>query len=200
MTNREKAEIVFVNELGRIKSRSLIELTLKAFDQAPDNFFTAPASSSGKYHPSISNGRYGLIRHTRLVVDVARDLCHAFNITTDEDKDNVIVACLLHDVLKFGYKSNSEGKGDKEGYKEHGYRAASYLMRFIRLPENICAAVAGHMGVWACPMAQEYTFLQTHDKLSEIVMLADYMASRKFDDKYIAISQMDIGRELDDVE
>lgn len=198
MTNREKAERVFMNELGRIKSRELRELTLKAFDNAPDNFFTAPASTSGRYHPSISNGRYGLIRHTRLVVDVARDLCRAFDIVTIEDNDNVIVACLLHDVLKFGYKSNSEGKGDKEGYKEHGLRAATYLMRLCGLPKNICDAVAGHMGVWACPMAQEYTFLQTHDKLSEIVMLADYMASRKFDDKYIAISQMDIGRELDE--
>ena len=69
----------------------------------PDYFFTVPASSSGKYHPSYALGDGGLVRHTKAAVSIAHEL---FNLEmfpfTNEEQDLIIVSLILHDGLKQG--------------------------------------------------------------------------------------------------
>jgi len=184
MTCREKAEIAFKEEFAKIKDKVLLETVLTIFNnEVPDYFFTAPASSSGKYHPAISNGKGGLIRHTKLTVAVAEDLMQAFGIAEQDIKDCIIVACILHDILKFGQNADENGRSKENTTKTHGYAAYLVLLKYS-LYECIRNAVAGHMGIWSCPEAMPHTFLVSQATVTEIVMLADYIASRDLDKIY----------------
>ena len=64
----------------------------------PDYFFTVPASSSGKYHPSYALGDGGLVRHTEAAAIIAHEL---FNLEmfdfTPEEQDLILCAIVPHD-------------------------------------------------------------------------------------------------------
>lgn len=197
MTNKEKAESVFREELDLISDEKLREETANAFDLASPDFFLWPASSSGRFHPDISNGRHGLVNHTKLVVLCAVELCRAFDVPSNHIHDCIVSACILHDITKFDLHSGPSGRGYSGHYKKHGYLAYRLLSTTTSLPVDVTKAVGGHMGVWACEEAQPFTFLNTGDRISEIVMLADYVASRKFSRFYDRIKMMDVGSRLE---
>jgi len=194
MTNREKAQAVFAEELSWITDPRVKESVLEAFDKvSKDYFFTAPASTSGKYHPAVNNGRHGLIRHTKMVVWIARDLLAAFDLKQNNEASNdVIAASLLHDILKFGYHADENGKGSREEYKHHGQLGAIGVASYVN--RDIANAVAGHMGVWSCEEVKAYRFTLQRNVLNEIVMLADYMSSRKIDTKTEKLLAVDYGK------
>lgn len=79
-------------------------------------FWEIGASSSGKYHPSFSQGLGGLVRHTKAVVMFAEELLRmsSYMYMSDEHKDFVIMACILHDTCKYG-----QVMYDKDDYKDH---------------------------------------------------------------------------------
>lgn len=58
----------FVNELNDINDQKLKTFAIKLLTEAPDYFFTVPASSSGKYHPYFAREENDLVKHTRCVV------------------------------------------------------------------------------------------------------------------------------------
>ena len=68
-----KADI-FKTELGYIKEDDIREKAIKVINMLPDYFFEVPASSTGKYHPSFSQGEGGLVRHTKAAVNIANEL------------------------------------------------------------------------------------------------------------------------------
>jgi len=72
----------------------------------PEYFWTIPASSSGKYHPEDTRSECGLIRHIKYTIQIARTLFKYVNFTNDE-KDTILTALLLHDCFKLGYESSS---------------------------------------------------------------------------------------------
>ena len=65
----------FERELNLIVNEEL-RMAVKAYleEETPDYFWTDGASSSGKYHPSFSQGVGGLVRHTKAVVMFAEEL------------------------------------------------------------------------------------------------------------------------------
>ena len=67
----------------------------------PDYFFEIPASSSGKYHPKISLGNGGVVRHTVFAVDLALELFRVYNFT-DIEKDIIVISLAIHDTFKSG--------------------------------------------------------------------------------------------------
>lgn len=87
----------YINLVQDVVLRKWVENELKT---APKTFWKIPASSSGKHHPDISNGVGGLVRHTRIVIDFALIFCRAYNIVDKENIDEIICACLLHDIDK----------------------------------------------------------------------------------------------------
>ena len=198
MTCKEKAEVVFREELNRMKDQGLVDDILTIFEeQVPAYFFTAPAAKSGKYHPAVSNGRYGLIRHTLLVCNVAREFMQAFDVHDQTMKDNIIAACILHDCVKYGKFADENGKSNENTTRTHGYEAMHILIQYD-FPYEVCRAVGGHMGVWSCEGAKPYLFTEKPNVVTEIVMLADYMASRKFDDKYAKLASVNYELLLED--
>jgi len=195
MTCREKAEKAFKEELQYITEEGLRETVLDIFaGLTPAYFFTAPASSSGKYHPPVSNGRYGVIRHTKLACYVAKELFSAFGMNNDDDEDErniIMAACLLHDIRKFGPNADENGKSAGNHTPTHGYETMMLIMQDYDVPFELTKAIGAHMGVWSCEGAKPYLFTEKPSRVVEIVHLADYIASRNFSRVYDEMLQVD---------
>jgi len=192
-----KAEEVFINELAGINSDDILSFVLDCFDElCPEYFWTCPASLTGKYHPAISRGKGGLVRHTKLAVWWGEKLIRAFN-TFDElkgipeswIKDEVTAALLMHDMHKNGPTDASYKRcGNTTG--THG----TYLTAVIEakklgmyLPEptrqRILIGIASHMGQWTTDTAFRPSNLKGEEQaFAQLVHSADYCAAQKADE------------------
>lgn len=177
----------FEREIQLIESEDLRDFVRYCFDvQVGEWFWEVGASSSGKYHPSFSQGEGGLVRHTRAVAMVCEELLrlNTYAYMSAEYKDFARVACLLHDICKYGDRD----KMDKNCYKEHGAIAASRVADawdeffndgedFTHCPELLLMAIRSHMGQWT-----ENRDHRPFTNIDRVVHMADYIASRPFFD------------------
>lgn len=180
-----KSEI-FDAELALIKNENIKYFAREAIEKLPDYFFTIPASSTGKYHPSYTTGDGGLARHVRACVRIAFEL---FRLDwwkfTDDEKDLILTALLLHDGWKNGIVSSTTTNFT---VTEHPIVASSEIKRLFwgsgAIPdeqiEYICSGIATHMGQWNKDYRSGKEVLETPaDKHQKFIHLADYLASRK---------------------
>lgn len=123
----------------------------------PWQFFVAPASSSGKYHPSWQLTPGGLVRHTtELCIGIHRHV-QQFPELTDEKCvplpvvfDTLLAAGVLHDAFKNGLPW-----GEQTDYENHHRiaadqwrKAASKFSVPADIIENAAAAIYWHAGRW----------------------------------------------------
>lgn len=171
---------LFERELDLIQNEDLRMLT-KAYlnERVPQYFWEIGASSSGKYHPSFSQGMGGLVRHTKAVVMFAEELLRmsSYAYMKDEYKDYVIVACLIHDTCKYG-----KTEYNKAEYGDHAKNASELFTEFCAEEEYIPSefllnAVKSHMGQWSTDPED-----RPFSSIDRCVHMADYMASRSFID------------------
>ena len=174
----------FANELNDINDQKLLSFAIKLLTEAPDYFFTVPASSSGKYHPYFAREENGLIKHTRCVVFFAECNAESFNFDS-YTKDMLIIAAIAHDIKKQG--NNNYGK---HTVWEHPELAHDYILEMqVKYPdlislENatiIANAILCHMGKWS--HLPEYTrgkkaYPLPTSMFDYALQSADYMASR----------------------
>ena len=189
----------FARELGLIQSENLKRFCEDYLENyTPDYFWEIGASSSGKFHPAFSQGIGGLVRHTKAVVMFAEELLRmsSYAYMKDEYKDYVIVACILHDTIKYG-----GGEFDKTAYKNHAQNAADCVafawdehFEMIGKPsEYLLGAISSHMGQWSTEKED-----RPFTDIDRCVHMADYMASRSFldipciVDEYNAIAENDL--------
>lgn len=145
----------------------------------PKYFWEIGASSSGKFHPQFSQGEGGLVRHTKAVVMFAEELLRmsSYMYMSDEHKDYVIMACIVHDTCKYGGE-----EFDKELYKDHAVNASvmvdnAWFDYFgVNASEFFLSAIKCHMGQWSERENRPFT------NIDRCVHMADYMASRSFID------------------
>jgi hypothetical protein len=175
----------FERELNLIVDEDL-RMAVKSYleEETPDYFWTDGASSSGKYHPSFSQGAGGLVRHTKAVVMFAEELLRmsSYSYMKDEYKDYVIAACLLHDTKKYGFTNEI----DKSEYKNHAQNASYAFLRFCverfedfnyNPSQFLLNANSSHMGQWSTEKED-----RPFTSIDRCVHMADYMASRSFID------------------
>ncbi len=169
----------------QVEDKVLYDVVCKYFEEiVPEYFWEVAASSTGKYHPKLSLGKGGLLRHTKMALLVAEEL---LNLTCYKhiDREHAFVAIMLHDTIKHG------DKGSKYTTKDHADVAANGLQVVIDSMEDnikgkvvyddIIDAMRGHMGQWD----KNYDLHSRTVKYSELVKfvhLCDYLASRKFFD------------------
>lgn len=183
-----KKSDIFADEIALIQDKYLKDkVTTFLDDEVPDYFWKVAASSSGKYHPNFASGEGGLVRHTQMVVAVLKEI-KAIQEITDDIFDCLVVACLIHDTFKHGYKD--------VGFtvNEHPVIAAESWAMFVKddmsfyKNEIIYTCVLRHMGQWGPYIAKMektlYNGRGTMDFYCSIVHLCDYIASRKFFDKF----------------
>ena len=171
----------FEEELGWIKNptfKDFLEYALKAL---PPYFMEVASSSTGKYHSSWSNQKpMGLAYHTKAVTFVAKELSDAFMLTDDE-KDLMVIAAVLHDGVKYGFG------GGQHTSKTHEAEGAVFFKRLhdafsLNLPkeqfDSVYKALAAHQGRWAVA-AEPKRFPDDFDKFGILLHVADMVASRK---------------------
>ena len=164
---------LIVNEDLRMAVKSYLE------ESVPEYFWEIGASSSGKFHPAFSQGKGGLVRHTKAVVMFAEELLRmsSYAFMRDEYKDYVIAACIVHDTAKYGAKEY-----DKAEYKNHAPAAAVAFDTWCISLDYDCSefllnAIASHMGQWSTDRDD-----RPFTNIDRCVHMADYMASRPFID------------------
>lgn len=171
------------NEVSLIQDEGIRSFTQYVLDRAPNYFWTVPSSSTGKYHPRQSNGIGGLIRHVRSMVYFAGILCRAYSVEGKE-KDIVISACILHDLLKYGdpMQKHTTKTHDKEGADYVFKLGVSYCTE-VEQPVvtkqtvlDICKAIAYHMGQWTSDNRKKM-FPEEYTRTELIVHLADMVSA-----------------------
>ena len=172
---------IFKKELMEISRPDIREFVLECLKQAPDYFYTMPASTTGKYHPEYSLGEGGLIRHTKAAVLIAIDLLSLNqNKELAKHRDEIISALILHDCVK---------KKDKnEIYTAFNHPLlACNLIREVATDLNyddpcvdyICDLIKTHMGQWNSDKYATVTLPIPETDEQKFVHMCDYLASRK---------------------
>ena len=183
------SKVYFEEELQMIKNEEVRNLVVEVLKRVNDEFYHAAASSTGKYHPEYALGDGGLYRHTRAAVKIANDILSLewFNKEfTDDDKDIILAAIILHDTCKSGKNWDS-----KYTMHTHPIQAAELIREVTNGTEyqgtgvQIARLVSSHMGQWCNPgkwnKYDDRTVLPKPEELDEfIVHLCDYLASRKY--------------------
>ena len=175
----------FYDCLELIKNEEIRNFVDAALCKAPKKFWTAPCSSSGKYHPPENQVRGGIVVHSRKMVQVAVSLFRFFGVENQATKDKILAAVILHDIQKGGIPWSGFDK-------KHGKIAADWLYNEVctstqrknRDIKDILEFVENHMGRWAAPKKHialtKGGRLCNRDICNLIVQLCDYFASRKW--------------------
>ena len=174
----------FKKEISYIMNDSLkkdLEVLIEGF---PDYFFKVPASSTGKYHPEYATGDGGLLRHTKVVARLAYELLSNPSIGdkyTKDERDLMIIACILHDGFKSGL--------NKEQYTrfDHPLIAAKYIRdkkEELNMSEEqnelVASCIETHMGPWTTDYDGVEVLSPPKTKYQNFVHMCDYLASRKY--------------------
>lgn len=171
----------FETEINYIKDDDKKEDIKYLINLLPDYFFSIPASSTGKYHPKFASTKNGLVKHTKAAVRIAYDLFETVNNFTDEDKDLIIMALIMHDGLKKGMKEEQYTRFDhpllvSKLILEH----ASELKMEINNVRRICSMIESHMGKWNTSKYSKVELPIPRDEYQRFVHRCDYIASRNY--------------------
>ncbi len=167
-------------ELETIKNDDIRKFCIEMLEDAPDYFFTVPASSTGKYHPSYALNSGGLVRHTKALVGIANDLLALEQCNFDFDtKDMIRVAGILHDAKKHG------NNGSQYTVFDHPIIAADWIRNSNSetvsqdIKNRIADIVASHMGQWNEDKHSDKVLPKPITAEQKFVHMCDYLASRK---------------------
>lgn len=180
ITDKEKL-IAFIQL--RIKNLYLNRAIIDFLESARGHYFwSVPASSSGKYHPSYALGDGGLVRHTLAALLIAEELLEISTIKSDYERDIIFASLALHDFYKQGLPPNNS-----KTIFEHPLVAAEewekYMANSKNVSEDIVTAIANcirsHMGQWNTSKYSKTVLPIPSTKLQKFVHACDYLASRK---------------------
>ena len=174
----------FNTEYKYIKNERHRENIKKLVGMLPDYFFEVAASSTGKYHPSISLGKGGLVRHSKTVVRIGYELCMNNSIGsafTLEEKDLMLCALLVHDGLKHGINYSKYTAFDHplqmSKFIKDNKSEFTWSLKEINF---ICSCIETHMGEWTTDYQGNEVLQKPSNKYQKFVHMCDFLASRKF--------------------
>jgi len=156
--------------IGNPAIAAMVNEGLKSCDA---DFFTAPSSKSGMFHPADEINEGGLALHTARVVQMGEHLGEYFGLNPSE-KDNLRAGLVLHDSVK--------GGAPWTGYSnEHGELAGQFISG-LKGPEDAKAVAAqianNHMALWRQKNDGTPNPKVPDNKMDMIASLADYLAAR----------------------
>ena len=187
LKNEDTILAPLLEEINYIKDESIKSFVRSILLRA-GNFWTIPSSFSGKYHPADEHNEGGNVLHTKRVVHAAKVLSDSYSLS-DEDRDTVYAASLLHDVTK-GIKLEGETsfhydplhpytvvnlvkKCQQEDKNFARESESSTLFLSEELVQSILRLVRCHLGPWS-PVPETYPITY----LDMIVHMADNVASK----------------------
>lgn len=175
---------IFDQEIGSINATDVKILLDNVFDKIDVYHKEAPASSTGKYHPTCSNGKGGLVRHIKYVVALVKDLIRA-TPEVENESDELIAAAILHDLLKYPNASTSTA-AEKYTVADHPTLMANMIRTLFPSSEKaktIARLVECHQGrkEWNTDRKTGELINRPPEKQDEYVLhYADILASRKW--------------------
>ena len=171
----------FEKEITYIKNKDKKEDIKFLINLIPDYFFKISASSTGKYHPKFASGEHGLLKHTKVAVRIAYDMFETVNNFTEDDKDLIIMALIMHDSVKKGMVEEEYTRFD------HPLLASKLIMENARdLKTDIsdirklCMMIESHMGKWNTNKYSKVELPLPKDEYQRFVHRCDYLASRSY--------------------
>lgn len=175
---------IFKNEINKISDERLRKNLEIIIDNLPDYFFSIPASSTGKYHPSFTLGEGGLVRHSKVAFKIAYDLLSISTFNDDFsplEKDLLLMSVLIHDGLKKGKTEEKYTRFD------HPILMGEYIKELkdkLTLKDDeiefISDVIKSHMGEWNTNQYSKVILPLPETKYQKFVHRCDYLASRKF--------------------
>ncbi|MBN9415508.1 hypothetical protein ABS71_03475 [bacterium SCN 62-11] len=167
--------------IGNPAIQAMVNEGLKGADA---EFFTAPSSKSGMFHPADEINEGGLALHTARVVQMGEHLGEFFGLNPSE-KDNLRAGLVLHDSVK--------GGAPWQGYSnEHGELAGQFISG-LNGPADAKAVAAqianNHMALWRQKADGTPNPAVPDNKMDMIASLSDYLAAR--DNIYVDAPGMD---------
>lgn len=133
-----------------IEDDNLWRETARLTADAPDYFWTVPASTSGYHHPRC-RGERGLWAHTLMLSSVIERLAEsrvALGELTEDEVDVARAAAILHDQRKNGDPASPSSSS----VSDHDLRMAdvvrSELDVDVLVRDAVADAIAAHMGPW----------------------------------------------------
>lgn len=177
---------VFYNIINSsIQFEDIRTFALAMANNLPSYFFSVPASTSGKHHPTCDLGDGGLVRHS---INVLTILNHMMSINqcpfTDREKDLLRVAALFHDGLKCGEQDLPADQAHTKFL--HPLFASNFIIEQSVLNDFnyneakfIADAIITHMGQWNTQIDQDGKLPTPQTTYQEYLHLADFLASRK---------------------
>tara|TARA_Y100000310_G_C20652310_1_gene800111 strand:+ start:1267 stop:1974 length:708 start_codon:yes stop_codon:yes gene_type:complete len=142
----------FYSLVDQISNPDLQHFCTNALQEAAQQFWIAPSSSTGRNHPPEDSGTSGLIRHLIKAGEVTKQVARREDFTPYE-KDMALAATLLHDIRKNGHEW-----GESTDYR-HGLLGAEYLQEFkLRdgtAKQIIVDTVRYHMAPWNTTLENE---------------------------------------------
>lgn len=182
--NKISTKSYFKNELNLIKNEHIRKSGAILVSMLPDYFYDIPASSSSKYHPKYTSGKFGLYKHVKAAVKIAKELLVLDmykKIFTEKEQDLIILAIILHDGLKKGIKEEKYTRFD------HPLLMADFininkdkLLLDKSELEILTSCIKTHMGQWIYDFRGNKILDEPTNKMQKFVHLCDYLASRKF--------------------
>lgn len=184
---------IFETELNFIGTPIMKDFVNFCLNEAPEYFYTMPASTTGKYHPAYTLGNGGLVRHVKAAVRIAQALLRLEQYEL-LPSDLIISALILHDIIK---KGNADSQYT---VTEHPLLACDFIeaclekskgslvcihgldtfTTFEAVTPELCALIKSHMGQWNTDKFGREVMPKPSSEAEKFVHLCDYLASRKF--------------------
>ena len=175
---------IFNKELSYIRNDEYRKNARVYLELLPDYFYSVEASSTGKYHPSFALGDKGLVRHVKVAVRIGKELTDSKtigNVFTNDEKDLILIALLLHDGLKEGIVKEKYTRFDHPvlmaDFVKDNKDKTSFNDEEIKLLSNMIAA---HMGEYNTNNYSDVILPLPSNKYEKMVHMCDLLASRKF--------------------
>lgn len=170
---------ILLNELNLIKDKNIREWTQATLENAPEYFWVAMASSTGKYHPACTIKKGGLITHVKRTVYLVNRLCGGLGVN-GIDQDILISATILHDIAK---TPSNDPRYTYADFENHPINAEKYFAKDMELNkdlgtyEMIKDCIRNHMGLWSPKSSIKP--LENYSMLELMVYMADYLSATK---------------------
>ena len=175
---------IFEREINYIKNERIKENAIKLINSIPDYFFTEAASSTGKYHPDFSQGVGGLLRHTKAAVRIAVTLLRNNSIGykfTDDEKDLILLALIMHDSVKRGIPEEKYTKFDHPILASNLIKSKKNELTLTEDELNLLTdVVETHMGEWNADYNGNEVLRKPTNKYERFVHMCDYLSAQKF--------------------
>lgn len=170
--------MVLDNEVALIKDPIIKEWTTRTLANAPEYFWRAMASSTGKYHPACTCKVGGLVVHVKRAIYIADRLCTGYGIT-GVDRDIVLAATVLHDIAKVP-SPKEDPTSTYEKYENHPLNAEKYFAPMDDMYGHLAyinRCIRNHMGLWTPVSARKP--IKEYSLMELVVYTADYLSATK---------------------